>query len=235
MTRELLKMPLALYCRWLWSKLSLEHRYRGSHLQIGYMSRILNCSFGQYNTIANDVYMANVTLGDFTYVADHTHLQNVQIGRFCSIGPEARCGLGRHPSHTFVSTHPIFYSQLRQAQVTFVDRPYFAEFANVAIGNDVWLGARCLVVDGVRIGDGAMIAAGAVVVSDVEPYAIVGGVPARVLKYRFAPDQIARLLRLCWWNWDQNWLQDHYRAFHDINTLLSMTPLPPDSDPRSEL
>lgn len=91
----------------------------------------------------------------------------------------------------------------------------------VVIGNDVWIGAYAKIVEGVRIGDGAVIAAGAVVTKDVPPYAIVGGVPAKIIKYRFEEKQIKQLLELKWWNKDIAWLKTHAEKFRDVQELLN--------------
>lgn len=91
----------------------------------------------------------------------------------------------------------------------------------VEIGNDVWIGSHVLIMDGVKIGDGAIIAAGAVVTKDVEPYSIVGGVPARHIRYRFSEEQIKKLLQLKWWEKDFGWIKEHYRDFRNINEFIA--------------
>lgn len=78
----------------------------------------------------------------------------------------------------------------------------FEEYAHIDIGNDVWIGARAIIMDGIKIGHGAVVAANAVVTKDIPPYAIVGGIPAKIIKYRFEPDKIERLIQSEWWKWD---------------------------------
>jgi len=91
----------------------------------------------------------------------------------------------------------------------------------VRIGNDVWIGARATILSGVTVGDGAVIAAGAVVVADVPPYAIVGGVPAKLIKYRFPPDIVNRLLDVQWWNWTDEVIKARLpMLYSDVNTFL---------------
>jgi acetyltransferase-like isoleucine patch superfamily enzyme len=85
------------------------------------------------------------------------------------------------------------------------------------IGNDVWIGARAVLRTGVRIGDGAIIAAGAVVVKDVEPFSIVGGVPAKHIRYRFSAEEMERVRKSEWWNRDFAWLREHKDAMTDIS------------------
>lgn len=149
--------------------------------------------------------LTDTTLGRSSYIGRETRLNLVQAGRFVSIGPRCLLGTGEHPSN-LLSTAPAFYSAARQSGLSFAPVTTFAERRPIVIGHDVWIGAHVFVRDGVRIGDGAIVAAGAVVAADVPPYAIVGGVPARVLRHRFAPEVCARLSALAWWNWSETHL-----------------------------
>ena len=87
------------------------------------------------------------------------------------------------------------------------------------IGNDVWIGSHVLILDGVSVGDGAIIATGAVVTKDIEPYSIYGGVPARLIRYRFSQERINYLLNFSWWNKDEDWLFNHIKEFSDTNFI----------------
>lgn len=126
---------------------------------------------------------------------------NVTIGRFCSIARGCEIGVAQHPTH-FLSTHSFQYND-----VLFSRMPDYAgkrtirwrSHKDTVIGSDVWLGAQAVIVAGVTIGHGAIIAANSVVTKDVPPYAIVGGSPARLIRYRFSEDIIARLLATAWW------------------------------------
>jgi len=123
------------------------------------------------------------------------------IGAFCSIGEHVFVGLrGRHPTH-WLTTHPAFYSTQGQAGTSLVDYTTFSEYTGrTRIGNDVWISARALILGGLTVGHGAIVAAGAVVTQDVPPYAIVGGVPARILRMRFNDEVVSELLSLRWWD-----------------------------------
>ena len=148
-------------------------------------------------------------------------VHNSTIGSFCSIAPEVLIGLGRHPSKTFVSTYPAFFSiDNSGCRVSFTQQQVFQELLPVYIGHDVWIGARVIINDGVKIGDGAIVGAGSVVTKDVEPYSIVGGVPAKHIRYRFTGQQIELLLSIRWWEKDIGWIKERVHLFEDIETFL---------------
>lgn len=221
MKKTLIKNPLSIWLIRLIKSKILEYRNRHKSLRIGYMSNVNNCKFGIYNTVYSYVSLNQIELGDFTYISDYTSISRTTIGKFCSIGPDCKIGLGKHPTKDFVSTHPVFFSTLGQVQVTFADKNYFEEFQNITIENDVWIGANAIVVDGVNISNGAIVAAGAVVTKDVPPYAIVGGIPAKIICYRFEKNEIERLLQLKWWDKDIKYLKNNFKKFHNIKELLN--------------
>jgi acetyltransferase-like isoleucine patch superfamily enzyme len=155
-------------------------------------------------------------MGRYSYVGRDSQFYHARIGNFTSIGPEVLIGLGEHPSDEFVSTHPMFYSNRGQSNPVIVDATLFEEMPTTHIGHDVWIGARAILRTGVKIGDGAIIAAGAVVVKDVEPFSIVGGVPAKHIRYRFSPEEIERVKSSAWWNKDLAWLKQNLSSMTNI-------------------
>ncbi len=181
-----------------------------------------DCKFEEGVIIHSDAILSHTSLARYSYVATGTRLHGCTIGAFCSIGPWVRAGLGRHPSRQFVSTHPAFFSRHGQSQVMFATDIKFDEFAPIQIGSDVWIGAGAILADGIIIGDGAIIGAGAVVTKDVDPFTIVGGVPARTIRKRFSEDQIDFLQKLQWWWRDIEWLQAHGQFFSDVDLLRSV-------------
>jgi acetyltransferase-like isoleucine patch superfamily enzyme len=110
----------------------------------------------------------------------------------------------------------LFYRVSNTFNIKLVEKDYdFPEYQRIEIGNDVWIGARAVILDGVRIGSGAIIASNAVVTKDVPPYAIVGGVPAQIISYRFSPEEIAKLLKLQWWSWPLEEVKARMNEFNE--------------------
>ena len=155
-----------------------------------------------------------VIIGKYSRVGRSCFITNATIGNFTAIGKDTIIGLGKHPTN-YLSTNSIFYKKgswiFHDDWVTEID---FEDSSKIIIGNDVWIGRRAIILDGVEIGDGAVVAAGAVVTKDVPPYAIVGGVPAKVLKYRFESEIVKRLLEIKWWNFSDEMIISNIDLFH---------------------
>ena len=161
-------------------------------------------------------------IGAFTYLVGGVIDDCSSIGRYCSIAAGVRIGEADHPVD-WLGTSPFQYDGTRfgwhptaeDYEVSAIDAGPSGSFwrSPVVIGNDVWIGAGAVIRRGVTIHDGAIVGAGAVVVQDVPPYTIVGGVPARPIRTRFDDDVVAELLQLQWWRFTPNQLDGI--AFHD--------------------
>lgn len=176
-------------------------------------------TFEGYNRLGRNSTFTG-SLGRCSYMGENCKI-HADIGRYCSIASEVCTIQGRHPTSDWVSTSPVFFSPDCQCGTTYVSQRLFDEMSpKTIIGNDVWIGTRATIRSGVSIGDGAIIAAGAVVTRDVEPYTIVGGVPAKPIRKRFTDEQIDALLSLKWWDKDETWIKDHAAKFSCVEELI---------------
>ncbi|MFI1772467.1 CatB-related O-acetyltransferase [Thalassobellus citreus] len=156
-------------------------------------------SIGDYTSIYDNTTLNHTKIGFCSYTNYDCIIQNTEIGNYCSIAHGVRIGLGSHPTHLF-STARMFYKPN-----TFFKEPIlgqgidYKEYEMIVIGSDVWIGAEAIIMDGVTVGHGAIIAAGAVVTKDVPPFAIFAGIPAKLIKYRFTEEQREALLKTQWW------------------------------------
>lgn len=175
------------------------------------------CSFDQKTIIHPNVHVLencivnNSEINSYSYLGRNCLVQNTTIGKFCSIANDVLIGLGNHPLDQF-STSPLFYKKSNTFSVSLIKKDFdFAEYEPIFIGDDVWIGAKAVILDGVNIGCGAIVASNSVVTKDVPPYAIVGGVPAKIIKYRFSEVKIEEMLGLKWWMWDLEKIKIHFK------------------------
>lgn len=179
------------------------------------------------NKVGRNTDIERSSIGFATYLGDDCYLRQCKIGKFCSIGSWVKVITGKHPLH-YAMTHPIVFNEyLKKLDLFSTKRinfdeeyEYVSEQYYIEIGNDVWIGQSAEIMSGIRIGDGAVIGAGAVVTKDVPPYAVVAGVPAKILKYRFSEDNIKKLLKLKLWDKDVIWLKENADKLSNIENLL---------------
>lgn len=180
------------------------------------------------NIIHQNVDIRRSSVGFGSYVGWNSNLINCKIGRYCSIGPHVNIVLGRHPTKYFVSTHPAFFSTMKQSGFTYIDNQCFEEYyhfpdgKSVHIGNDVWIGSYVIIIEGVTVGDGAIIGAGSVVTKDVPPYAIASGNPARIIKTRFTDQQIYRLQMTQWWSLPSEVIKSFHNSYKFVDNFIAL-------------
>jgi len=191
----------------------------GKSVKIGARTRCVSVSLQGNNYLHDDVFVAYASVGRYSYISRNCYICRARIGSFTSIGPDVLIGIGSHPVSR-VSTHPAFYSIQRQCGTTFTHDQLYDEAKLSCIGNDVWIGARCVIMDGVSIGDGAIVGAGSIVTRDVEPFTVVAGVPAKLLRSRFSSDVSRQISELAWWNWSEQTLRQFYGKFANPQEFL---------------
>jgi len=206
---------------------------RNKHCIIGENVKLdKNTNLEGYNRICQNTRIGGTVIGLGTYIGWNSVLNNGEIGRFCSIAPFVECIYGRHPLYPRVSTHPSFYSSnWRQAGFTFVKEQHFVDAKRVKsnsgnlvsfiIGNDVWIGYGARLMQGIEIGDGAVVAAGAIVTKNVPPFEIWGGIPAKKIADRFHEKQKQALEKIQWWNNDFSYFKENVHLFENIEEFLT--------------
>jgi hypothetical protein len=178
---------------------------------------VRDSQLGAYTEVGARTKIAETIMGDYSYIVNDGDIIYSTIGKFCSIAAQVRINPGNHPMWRASQSHFTYrasaYFQGEADEVEFFD---WRRDHHVEIGHDVWIGHGVVILAGRKIGTGAVIAAGAVVTKDVEPYTIVGGVPAKEIGRRFPDPIVIRLNEIAWWNWDHETLRLRLQDFRNL-------------------
>ncbi len=195
--------------------------------------------FPQICFIKNTVNNPKIIIGDYTYYDDPEDSENFErnvlyhypfsqdkliIGKFCALATGIKFIMnGANHKISGFSTYPFYIFGNGWEKVT-PDDNEFPFKGDTVVGNDVWIGYESIIMPGVTIGDGVIVAAKSVVVNDIPPYCVVGGNPAKIIKRRFSEETIKALLQIAWWNWDIKKISANleYITSADINALLTV-------------
>jgi len=184
---------------------------------------VKECTLGRYTEVADQANLTESVLGDYSYVMERCDIIYTDIGKFVNIASEVRINPGNHPME-WVSQHHFLYRLRRYGFGHEDNHPFFnwRRLQRVTVGHDTWIGHKAIILPGVRLGNGAVVAAGAVVTKDVPPYTVVAGVPAKPVRQRF-PEAIWRSLeKICWWDWDHETLGERLEHFYDIRRFIAL-------------
>lgn len=185
-------------------------------------ARIRDSTLGSWTRIGREVRIQDSEMGEYSYIVHHGSMAHTTVGKFCSIAAFVRLNPGNHPTDR-PTQHHMTYRRQRYGFDDTDDEDVFAWRRDhpVEIGHDVWVGHGAVVLPGVTVGNGAVVGAGAVVTHDVEPYTVVGGVPADEIGRRFSPEIAAQLEATGWWDWPRETIAERFEAFcGDVETFL---------------
>ena len=180
---------------------------------------VINSQIHKTAKINSGATIVDSRIGRYTYTCYDDEIVNCEIGQFCSISDDVIIGGAEHPIE-WVSTSPVFQNVKHSGPKKRFAKIEFDGIPRTVIGNDVWIGKRAIIKAGVKISDGAVVGAGAVVTKDVPPYAIVAGIPAKIIKYRFDDDTIAKLLSVRWWDMPNEKLEKHAWSINKVHDFL---------------
>jgi acetyltransferase-like isoleucine patch superfamily enzyme len=183
-------------------------------------SSIINSKIHKTSKVESGSHIVNSTFDRHSFCGYDCEIINCDIGSFCSIANNVIIGGGRHPME-WVSMSPVFYEGRDSVKVKFSSHKRETP-KRTSIGHDVWIGGNAIIKQGVTIGTGSVIGMGSVVTKDIEPFTIVAGCPARVIRKRFEEDIIVELLKIRWWEFDDKKLFEYAGFFTNPSEFIKM-------------
>jgi virginiamycin A acetyltransferase len=185
-------------------------KWRRKGIKVHWKAKVINSILQDKVIISHDASVIDSKIGKYSSIGRYSKINHAIIGNFCSISWDVTVGATSHPL-THLSTHAFPYVSYAGGFVKSSTQKKIVTY----IGNDVWIGCNSVIMPGVRISDGAVVGAGSVVTKDVPPYAVVAGVPAKIIKYRFNEKYIKDLLNIRWWDWPEDLIRNNIKYFQE--------------------
>ncbi len=185
-------------------------------------ARVRESVIGPWTWIGPHCSIVESTIGDYSYTAGDVSIIYSEVGKFCSIASHTAINPGNHPMER-VTQHHMTYRRIQYGFAETDDAAFFdwRRADKVTIGHDVWIGHGATILAGHSVGHGAVVGAGAVVTKDVPPYTIVVGVPARPLRLRFPKPIAEQLLKIAWWDWPRELLEERFTELNDVEAFVA--------------
>lgn len=204
----------------IWKNAFVKNCNLEDYSKINDFCRLEHCELGIHTDIQRYAMCYHTVFGNYTYTGRNFVSWYCKIGKFCSISWNVGIGGANH-DYNRISQHAFLYA--RQFDLMGDNEVGYDRFTDdCVIGNDVWIGCNAVICRGVHVGDGAVVAAGAVVTKDVEPYTIVAGVSAKKIKERCSRELAERLIATSWWNLDGKIIKENFELFNSPICLASV-------------
>ncbi len=207
----------------LYESVKITESYIGENCVVGDFSRVTNSIVKGYNRIDRNTLLYHSFMGFCSYIGSNSVVMHSSIGKYCSIAWGVTIGPANH-DYRKISSHDFLYNRFYNIMPPDTSPLYDRFEKKTIIGNDVWIGTNVTILNGLDIGDGAVIGANTIVTADVPPYSIVVGNPGRVVKFRFSAEIISQLIELKWWDLPHEVLQEKFNLFrsNDIQTIIDI-------------
>ena len=203
---------------------TIKNSFIASQSYVGDFSRCIESTLNGYNRIDRFTLIQNSVIGENSYVGAHSMIFQTEIQKFCSIAWGVSIGPAEHdPSQ--ITSHDFLYNDYYNLKPKEAQPAYDRFKKKTLIGNDVWIGANSTILRGINIGNGAVVGANSIVTKDVPSYAIVGGCPAKIIRYRFDDDKIHLIEKSEWWNLPREKLKENWSHFasNNLEKILELT------------